>query len=328
MSCLVQPWNQRSQIVPLLSKRQTNPVRGLYQPLPPCQSIEDRTDGPPRDHYRKFRRGRFQLFRLDQMHGITTARPLSSRASTSWSRQTDVCLVQNVRRYWQSNSVHAFRCRTSHSRNVLHRRIDEGYCIVQMHEVCHFPQKTDTFFNTFAKIKLEASGYAKNCVRNEQKQWYVNDILENQGIQLDPTKIAYNPGLRALAKLMLNSFWGKVAQRSNLVKTEQIDNLQVFFDCLTSDEITVFDADLVSDEILEIRYEYATNSFNPIPIPNVVIAAFTTAYAHLQLYDELDMLQEHVLYYDTDSVIYLSQPGQPKPQMGNYIGDLIDELGG
>ena len=37
------------------------------------------------------------------------------------------------------------------------------------------------------------------------------------------------------------------------------------------------------------------------------------------------MLQERVLYYDTDSVIYLSQP---EPQLGNYIGDLTDELGG
>ena len=40
------------------------------------------------------------------------------------------------------------------------------------------------------------------------------------------------------------------------------------------------------------------------------------------------MLQERILYYDTDSVIYLSQPGQPEPRLGNYIGDLTDELGG
>ena len=82
-----------------------------------------------------------------------------------------------------------------------------------MHEVWHFPRKSDTLFkeyiDTFAKIKLEASAYPKDCVTDEQKQWYVDDILENQGIQLDPAKITYNPGLRALAKLMLNSFWGK-----------------------------------------------------------------------------------------------------------------------
>ena len=55
------------------------------------------------------------------------------------------------------------------------------------------------------------------------------------------------------------------------------------------------------------------------PKTNVVVAAFTTAYARLQLYDELDMLGERVLYYDTDSVIYLTQPGQPEPPLGNYL---------
>ena len=93
------------------------------------------------------------------------------------------------------------------------KTMEKGYRIVLVHKVCHFPPKTNKLFkeyiDTFAKIKLEASDYPKNCVTEEQKQWYVNDIFENQGIQLDPTKISYNPGLRALAKLMLNSFWGK-----------------------------------------------------------------------------------------------------------------------
>ena len=40
------------------------------------------------------------------------------------------------------------------------------------------------------------------------------------------------------------------------------------------------------------------------------------------------MLKERVLYYDTDSIIYLTQPDQPEPRLGNYIGDLTDELGG
>ena len=79
---------------------------------------------------------------------------------------------------------------------------------------------------------------------------------------------------------------------------------------------------------MEIRYEYGDKFVQPDPKTNVIIAAFTTAYARLQLYDELDMLQERVLYYDTDSVIFVSQPGQPEPRLGNYIGDLTDELGG
>ena len=95
----------------------------------------------------------------------------------------------------------------------LEKALEKGYRLPQIHEVWHFPQKTDTLFkeyiDTFAKIKLEASSYPKACVTDEQKQAYVDDIMEHQGIQLDPTKITYNLGLRALTKLMLNSFWGK-----------------------------------------------------------------------------------------------------------------------
>ena len=61
---------------------------------------------------------------------------------------------------------------------------------------------------------------------------------------------------------------------------------------------------------------------------NVVIAAFTTAYARLKLYGVLDMLQERVLYYDTDSVIFVSKHGEPEPPLGNHLGELTDELGG
>ena len=109
-----------------------------------------------------------------------------------------------------------------------------------------------------------------------------------------------------------------------MTKLELIKDPQVFFDYLTSDEINVLDARFVSDEIIEIHYENNENFIAPNAKTNVVIAAFTTAYARLKLYDVLDMLQERVLYYDTDSVIFVSKPSDPGP----YLGDLTDELGG
>ena len=62
------------------------------------------------------------------------------------------------------------------------KALEKRYRIVQTHEVWHFQQKTDTLFEEY-KIKLEDSGYPKKSVTDKQKQWYVNDILKNQGIQ-------------------------------------------------------------------------------------------------------------------------------------------------
>ena len=94
----------------------------------------------------------------------------------------------------------------------LMKAIEKGYQVLKIHEIWHFPTHTDELFkeyvNTFLKIKQEASSYPKDCVTHEQKQAYINEYYEQEGIRLDLEKIAYNPGLRSLAKLMLNSLWG------------------------------------------------------------------------------------------------------------------------
>ena len=36
--------------------------------------------------------------------------------------------------------------------------------------------------------------------------------------------------------------------------------------------------------------------------------------------------QGRLLYHDTDSVIFISRPGQPKPTLGNVLGDLTSKL--
>ena len=95
----------------------------------------------------------------------------------------------------------------------LMKAIEKGYEVLNIHEVWHWEETTDELFkeyvNMFLKIKQEASGYPKDCVTDEQKQRYVEEYYQHEGIRLDPEKIEYNPGLRYLAKLVLNSLWGK-----------------------------------------------------------------------------------------------------------------------
>ena len=97
-----------------------------------------------------------------------------------------------------------------------------------------------------------------------------------------------------------------------------------FFDILSKFEVS--DARLVNDEMVEVHYKEKDEFAEQNNKVNIVIAAFTTAYARLKLYDLLDLLQERVLYYDTDSVIYVHEPGKPDPPLGDYLGDLTDEL--
>jgi len=53
-------------------------------------------------------------------------------------------------------------------------------------------------------MKQEASGWPKWCKTEMDKNKYINDYYEHEGILLDRNSIRKNPGLRRLAKLILN----------------------------------------------------------------------------------------------------------------------------
>ena len=70
--------------------------------------------------------------------------------------------------------------------------------------------------------------------------------------------------------------------------------------------------------------EYVEESANSNPI----IASFVTAHARLKLYTYLEGLQERAFYKDTDSVIFLYKEGAYNPPLGDYLGQMTDELDG
>ena len=128
--------------------------------------------------------------------------------------------------------------------------------------------------------------------------------------------------------MIFSFFIGKFAQRLNLAKTDRVTQPKELYAYLDSDQYIVKDVQLVNDETVEIQYIEKEGFVEENKKVNIVIAAFTTAYARLKLYDLLDLLQERVLYYDTDSVVYVHEPGKPDPPLGDYLGDLTDELNG
>jgi len=56
------------------------------------------------------------------------------------------------------------------------------------------------------------------------------------------------------------------------------------------------------------------------------VAAFTACWARLKLYSYLDQLKQQVLYFDTDSIVYSHKPGQANIPLGDYLGDMTNEL--
>ncbi|XP_054720574.1 uncharacterized protein LOC129230198 [Uloborus diversus] len=91
--------------------------------------------------------------------------------------------------------------------------VNKGYTVIQMYEVYHFKQQSNTLFKSyidlFLKIKQESSGWPAKCITSEAKRKYVQEYEEKEGVKLDASKIEKNTGRRQVAKLALNSFWGR-----------------------------------------------------------------------------------------------------------------------
>jgi hypothetical protein len=138
--------------------------------------------------------------------------------------------------------------------------------------------------------------------------------------------------MRAIAKLCLNSLWGKFGQRTNMGRCEIISTKEEFMEIVYNpkyDNIQWID---IADDKIQISYilkdEYVENDYNT----NMAVACFTTARARMRLYEEaLKVLDRQVLYFDTDSVVYKYNPKNPndiKLKNGDLLGEWTDELEG
>ena len=58
---------------------------------------------------------------------------------------------------------------------------------------------------------MEKSDYPGHVKTEADKGEFISKYEEKEGIKLDSKEIEKNPGQRQQAKLMLNSFWGKVS---------------------------------------------------------------------------------------------------------------------
>lgn len=81
---------------------------------------------------------------------------------------------------------------------------------------------------------------------------YIEMYEERKGIRLDPCKIQHNAGLRSLAKLLLNSFWGKFGQRMNLSQNRFLydSEAHLLLEMMCDRTVEIQDFNIVDDDHL------------------------------------------------------------------------------
>uniref|UniRef100_A0A183CJ26 DNA-directed DNA polymerase n=1 Tax=Globodera pallida TaxID=36090 RepID=A0A183CJ26_GLOPA len=87
------------------------------------------------------------------------------------------------------------------------------------------------------KIKVEASGWPPEVKTEEEKQAFIDMYRGKYGIYLERENMKKNPGLRLIAKLGLNSLWGKFAMRNTLSTTEIVRTMERWMELCRDDTI-------------------------------------------------------------------------------------------
>ena len=182
----------------------------------------------------------------------------------------------------------------------INRAIKEGYKIIKIYEIWHFPNTSqynkDTkqggiftdYINMFLKGKQEASGYPSNIITDEDKIKYQQDYFNKEGILLELNNIEKNPGKRFVYKLALNSMWGRLGMKTDRNQYKIINHKSDWLNMITDNQYIISGVDFSSDKCLQV---YFKNLFDRGSTEtSVVHAAMVTCYARLQLFDVLNKI--------------------------------------
>ncbi|KAL3109583.1 hypothetical protein niasHT_016927 [Heterodera trifolii] len=218
----------------------------------------------------------------------------------------------------------------------LNAALEAGYTARKLFHVLQYDQWSNNVFKSYVSemmaLKIHATGFPSWCESEEQKREYIEECWGKFAIKLDKEKMKSEPGKRYIAKLCLNSLWGRFSMR-NLLSKAIIDNDESLIHQYTEDKkIELIDLEMMDEDndVFMLTYKPKEEFVDENKYSNVVISLFTTSMARLYLYEALKKVANtpgcEILYFDTDSIIYVHpEDNDPLPTGKGHLGELTDE---
>lgn len=141
-----------------------------------------------------------------------------------------------------------------------------GYRVLEIFEVWHWQDSLEydnttkngglftDYINLFLKGKQEASGFPSSVSTVEEQNYYLDEYLNKEGIQLDKSKIEKNPAKRFVFKLALNSMWGRLGMNTDRSHYKMIKNESEWFEMISDDQYIINSADFSHPEIIQVFF--------------------------------------------------------------------------
>lgn len=219
----------------------------------------------------------------------------------------------------------------------LQRAIQRGYKIDKIHRLDKYTRKASLWRDTTFKLFIEKMVNSKNEPGEEEAQRLIDGYERKFGMgdeiaaTFQEHRWGKNPAKKQTAKIMMNSVWGKHAERLTQIKTEIFDrhcekedvlSLYTFYHNVLKNNYQVQGLCYMGNDRTLIRYqENASQVSQNMHKTYLPAAVFVPAYGRLQLEEQLFKLGKRVLMNDTDSIVYHYIPGAYNIPEGDLLGD-------
>jgi hypothetical protein len=215
----------------------------------------------------------------------------------------------------------------------LNEALAVGYTVNKIYRVLEFEQWSEDIFKgyvrEFMKIKIEASGFPDGIVSEDQKQQFIEENWSKLGIRLEIGNIKKNPSMRTLAKLCLNSLWGRFSLRNQLSRTIVTNDpfdVQMYYN---DHRYNLNAGELLPNGMYLISYTPKLEFIDEHDCSNIIISLWTTSSARIRMLKALQIVAKtpnsDILYMDTDSIIYSHYIDKDLLECGPHLGDFTDE---
>ena len=222
----------------------------------------------------------------------------------------------------------------------LRLAIQHGYQILDIYEVYHWSkeERSDTllrgYVSFFLRMKQESEGWKKLGATSEsplpEEQKFVQEkVFQESGCiaRIRPDKVGKNPVRRQMAKLFLNSLWGKFCQKPHSENYVVIHGYQQFADLWYNPNLdrSKFSFRHISGHTWKVKYCTFDEFTKPNSKYNIYLSSKVTEWARCILHTQMKKIgDERILYCDTDSLMFLWPKTSPKLD-GVGLGNWVDE---
>ena len=189
-------------------------------------------------------------------------------------QQSEKCMHDNDERGWVG----------TYTTIELQEALKQNYTIVTIYEVWDYDKTTkynpetkkhglfSEYITNFYKLKCKSSGFPKQLQSESEKDKYLNDLLEFDGVKLDKSEISDDIGVRTIAKYLCNSLWGYFGMNANKSQMKYIKDPAEFYGMIRSPKYNITDLFICNAELIRVTYEQSEQMTPPSGKTNVIIA--------------------------------------------------------